>query len=82
MTGATSAYGRDPSAERNERRTAITVKELSEQYLEVARAGNVATRFRRAKRASTVAIDEGRVSRHIVPLIGGKLANELTRADV
>jgi integrase len=74
--------GRDPSGERHERRTAITVKELCEQYLEVARAGNVTTRFRRAKRASTVAIDEGRVSRHIVPLIGGKLANELTRADV
>lgn len=74
--------GRDPSGERHERRTAITVAELCEQYLEVARVGNVTTRFRRAKRASTVAIDEGRVSRHIVPLIGNKLANELTRADV
>lgn len=40
------------------------------------------TRFRRTKRASTVAIDEGRVSRHIVPILGNKVAGQLTRADV
>lgn len=74
--------GADPSAERHNRRTALTVAELCAQYLNAARAGNVTTRFRRTKRASTVAIDEGRVSRHIVPLVGSKIASELTRADV
>lgn len=74
--------GADPSAERHQKRTALTVAELCEQYLEAARAGNVTTRFRRTKRASTVAIDEGRVSRHIVPILGNKVAGELTRADV
>ena len=40
------------------------------------------TRFRKPKRASTIAIDEGRVSRHIVPLIGKLPARDLTRVIV
>jgi integrase len=74
--------GRDPVSERKERRSAVTVAELCAEYLEAARAGGVTTRFRRPKRASTVAIDKGRVARHILPLLGGKIAAELTRADV
>ena len=74
--------GGDPSAHRHAQRKAPTIAEICERYLEAARAGNVTTRFRRTKRPSTVAIDEGRVSRHIIPLIGGKIANKLTRADV
>jgi short subunit dehydrogenase-like uncharacterized protein len=56
--------------------------ELCEAYLEAARAGLVMTRFRKPKRASTIAIDEGRVAHHIVPLIGTRIASELRRADV
>jgi integrase len=41
-----------------------------------------ATRIRKPKRASTIAIDEGRVSRHIVPLIGNVVAHDLSRAAV
>lgn len=74
--------GADPSAERHQKRTAMTVAELCEDYLEAARAGNVTTRFHRTKRPTTVAIDEGRVSRHIAPLLGSKIAGELTRVDV
>jgi hypothetical protein len=58
------------------------VGELCDTYMEAARAGLVLTRFRVQKRASTVAIDEGRVSRHIKPLIGSILAQDLSRADV
>lgn len=50
--------------------------------MEAARAGLVTTRFRRAKRQSTIAIDEGRISRHIVPLLGHRIAGSLTRHDV
>src|ERR1700730_15281504 len=50
--------------------------------MEAARAGLVMTKFRKPKRASTIAIDEGRVSRHIVPLIGQRIASELCRTDV
>jgi site-specific recombinase XerD len=77
-----AAEGRDPQRERAENRSAITVVEMCDQYLEAARAGLVNTRFRRAKRPATVAIDEGRVSRHINPLIGTLRARDVTSADV
>lgn len=77
-----AAEGRDPQREKRETLAALTVTELCEEYLAAARAGLVTTRFRRPKRASTVAIDEGRVARHIVPLIGRIRARDLKRADV
>jgi site-specific recombinase XerD len=77
-----AAEGRDPQREKQEARTALTVAELCEEYLTAARAGLVMTRFKRPKRSTTVAIDEGRVSRHIRPLIGKIPARALRRADV
>jgi integrase len=77
-----AAEGRDPQREKQALREAITVAELCDEYLEAARAGLVPTRFKRAKRPSTVAIDEGRISRHIKPLIGTIPARDLKRADV
>jgi hypothetical protein len=50
--------------------------------MEAARAGLVMTMFRVLKRAATIAIDEGRVSRHLKPLIGSIPACDLRRADV
>jgi len=60
----------------------MTVAELCDEYLEAARAGRVLTRFGRPKRNSTLKIDEGRVKRHIKPLIGTKIARKISRADV
>ena len=77
-----ASEGRDPQREKRDARTAITVAELCDAYLEAARAGLVITRFRRAKRPSTVAIDEGRIARHIKPLVGRIPARDLTRAAV
>jgi integrase len=74
--------GRDPQREKTEARNAITVGEMCDEYLEAARAGLVVTRFQRTKRRSTLAIDEGRISRHIKPLIGSLRARDVTRADV
>lgn len=74
--------GADPSANRHANREALTVAELCDQYLEAARTGLVTTRFNKPKKASTVAIDEGRVLRHIKPLIGKTLVEKLTRATV
>jgi integrase len=79
---AAVAHGGDPSRERRQAKAAITVNDLLDAYLEAARAGLVITRFRQKKRDSTVAIDEGRIARHIRPLIGAELAAKLTRADV
>ena len=77
-----AADGRDPQAEKREHRQALTVAELCEQYMTDAESGLVRTRFGRAKAPSTLAIDRGRVDRHIVPLIGKRLAKSITRADV
>jgi site-specific recombinase XerD len=77
-----AAEGRDPQLEKQEFRAALTVAELCDEYLTAARAGLVMTRFKRPKRPSTVAIDQGRVSRHIKPLIGKIPARDLKRADV
>ena len=60
-----AAEGRDPQREKREAQAALTAGELCDAYLEAARAGLVVTRFRRPKRPSTVAIDEGRIARHI-----------------
>jgi integrase len=50
--------------------------------MQAARANLVLTRFRIPKRQTTVAVDEGRITRHINPLIGSIRARDLTRADV
>jgi integrase len=74
--------GADPAAERASRRAALTVSELCDLYLEAADKGLVTTRFHKPKRASTLAVDRGRIGRHIVPLVGSKKADRLTRADI
>ena len=62
---------------------ALTVAEVCERYLEAARAGLVVTNKKRPKSASTLAVDEGRVARHIVPLLGKHVANSLAgRTDI
>ena len=73
------AQGKDPAATNWE---SLTVGQLCDRYLEAARSGLVMTRFKRPKRLTTVAIDEGRVGRHIKPLIGKIPAGDLRRAEV
>ncbi len=76
------AARQDPAAERNVERLASSVAELCDEYLKQADAGAIISRFGRAKRASTLAIDRGRIERHIKPLIGGKRVADATSADV
>ena len=77
-----AAEGRDPQREKADQRAAITVSAMCDLYLEAARANLVTTRFGRSKRATTLAIDEGRIARHIKPLIGPLRARDVTRSDV
>jgi integrase len=77
-----AADGRDPQREKQELRRAFTVQELCEQYMDAARSGLVTTRFREAKRSTTLEVDAGRIARHIAPLIGRIPARELRRVDV
>ena len=76
------AEGGDPAAERRAVRQAATVAELCDAYLVDAEAGRVLTRTGDAKKASTLAIDKGRVARHIKPLLGGLAVIAVTRDDV
>lgn len=78
----TIADGEDPSVERRAERNRITVADLCDQYLEAARNGQVITGSGKPKKPSTVKIDEGRVTRHIKPLLGAVQASRLTRGMV
>jgi len=76
----------DPLAKRRRDRAssklkARTVREFCDVYLEDAKAGLV--RYRgKPKKESTIEIDEGRINRHIKPLLGDKLIPEITKTDV
>jgi integrase len=73
--------GIDPLDERNKGDAPQTVSNLCDKYLERARKGLILYRGK-PKKASTVQIDEGRVSRHIKPLLGKKRLTEITSAHV
>lgn len=74
--------GGDPSKQRQMDRRAITIEQLCAEYLDAAKAGLVTSRSGTKKRQSTILVDQGRIARHIVPLIGKKVANQLSRADI
>jgi site-specific recombinase XerD len=80
------AKGEDPARERRLQRVeaklkARTVAELCDRYMADAEAGLVTYRGR-PKKASTLKIDRGRIARHIKPLIGERLVQDVTPADI
>jgi integrase len=74
--------GNDPNGEKIAKRKALTVAELCDRYFEDALAGRVRTRSKATKKASTLAIDRGRIDRHIKPLLGRMSVVSVTRHDV
>lgn len=72
----------DPRAERDETRSAISVKQLANEYLEAAEAGTINTRRGKPKSASTLLVDRGRVANHITPILGQKPARDLEVKDI
>lgn len=73
----------DPLLERKTRRASLSVCELCDQYMKAAEEGLILGRLKdRPKKASTLEIDRGRITRHIKPLLGSRLVIDLTRADV
>jgi integrase len=76
------ARGEDPSGAKRAIRKAITVAELCDRYMADAKAGFVLTRFGAGKKASTLAIDEGRIARHIKPVLGTLAVATVTDADI
>jgi integrase len=76
------AKGGDPAAEKKARRMGSTVAELCDMYLADALAGRVLKRSGAAKKSTTLAIDKGRIERHIKPLLGRHAIAAVTRSDV
>jgi integrase len=74
--------GLDPVERRVQERKAITVGDLCVEYLTKAEAGLIIGRKGLPKKASTLAIDRGRIARHIVPLLRKKPLKDLTSADI
>jgi integrase len=74
--------GGDPAAEKREAREAMTIAELCDAYLADAEAGRLLTRRGQSKKASTLAIDRGRIERHFKPLLGNRAVAAITRADI
>jgi integrase len=76
------AHGLDPAEIRQANRRALTIAELCREYMEKANAGLMISRRGLPKKASTLAYDQGRVERHIVPLIGHRPIKDVTSADI
>lgn len=74
--------GDDPAGQKEEERTAETVAELCDQYLTSAKSGRLLTRRGLPKKASTLATDNGRIERHIKPLLGQLRVRDVARADI
>jgi Arm DNA-binding domain len=76
------ANNTDPAADKRAKRSANSVAELCDAYLEEAKAGRLLTRRKVPKKASTLSIDVGRIERHIKPLIGSRSVVAVTREDI
>jgi integrase len=81
LLGAVAHQG-DPAAEKRAARNAQTIAEVCDLYLADAEAGRLVTRRRTQKKASTLAIDKGRIARHIKPLLGQLRVAAVTREDI
>ena len=65
--------GNDPANIRQNKRKELNVAELCDLYLKDGIHD---------KKASTLAIDKGRIERHIKPLIGNKMVTEIDQSDI
>jgi integrase len=79
---AAVARGEDPSADRHAARAGMTVAEICDWYLEQARAARILGRNRRPIKESTLECDEGRIEKHIKPLLGSRSVRNLGLVDI
>jgi len=77
-----ASKGDDPSAAKQAKRSAATVAELCDRYLEDADAGRLLTRRGGTKKASTILTDRSRITAHIKPILGTMKVPAVTREDV
>ena len=75
------AAGVDPRQDKKTSQDKLTVGALCAEYLARANEGTLLFRGK-PKSSSTLEIDAGRISTHILPLIGDRLVTDLSRKDV
>jgi integrase len=78
---AAVAKGADPAENKKLARGAMTIEELAREYLDKAERGLILTRRGGTKSTTTLYTDKGRVSRHIIPLIGKRTVKDFTTID-
>lgn len=76
------AQGENPAEARQADRYAMTVSELAERYIEAMDAGLIMGKGGRPKRPSTIYMNKGQLRGHIIPLIGHRRVQDLTKAEV
>lgn len=76
------AGGDDPSQERQAARKAETVADLCEDYMIAVRNGLILGKAGKPKKVSTIYTDDGRIKRHIVPLLGKRKVRDITTPDI
>lgn len=76
------AQGENPAEARQLDRNAMTVAELADLYIEAMDAGLIIGKGGRSKRPSTIYVNKGQLRGHIIPLIGQRRVQDLTKADV
>ena len=74
--------GIDPADEKEAKRSAPTIGDVCDWYLEEAEAGRLLGRRRLPIKASTVRMERSRIDRHIRPLIGHRKVTGLKPADI
>lgn len=79
------ANGKDPAIEKRrammDAKGAITVSAFCDNYIADAEAGIVTYRGQ-SKKTSTLAIDRGRIKRHIKPTLGKMLVRDVDKKDI
>jgi hypothetical protein len=68
--------GADPARDKQAKREAANVAQLCDAYWADAERGNLLTRRRAPKKASTLLSDKGRIEKHIRPLLGHMTGSE------
>ena len=74
--------GADPADEKQAARSAPTVAEICDWYLEKAEGGELLGRRRRPIARTTLALDRSRINTHVRPLLGNRIARNLSVADL
>lgn len=76
------ARGADPADEKQAARSAPTVAEICDWYLEKAEGGELLGRRRRPIARATLVLDRSRINTHVLPILGNRIARNLSIADL